>query len=43
VGDPEVRQQRPPRGRIEQDVIGLDVTMDYAARVRVIERLADIA
>src|SRR5437870_7035878 len=42
VSDPEVGEQRPSRGGIEQDVVGLHVAMDNAARVRVIERLADI-
>ena len=41
-GDPEVRQQRAPRLVVQEDVLGLDVAMDDAARVRVCERRRDV-
>ena len=41
--DPEVGEQRPPRGRVDQDIVRLHVAMHHAARMRVVQRLADIA
>jgi hypothetical protein len=40
-GDAEVRHHRAARLAVEQDVVGLDVTVDDTAKVRVGERVGD--
>ena len=41
--DAEVGYERAPAGRLDQDVGGLDVTVDHAVRVRVRQRVGHLA
>ena len=41
--DAEVGDQRAPGGAVDENVLGLHVAVDDAARVRVAERLGDVA
>ncbi len=43
AGDAEVGHHRAPGVAVEQDVVGLDVAVDHAALVRVVERVGDLA
>jgi len=43
AGDAEVRHQRAPGTRFEQDVVGLHVAVDYPASMRIGQRPGDFA
>ena len=42
LGDAEVGQHRAARLVVDQDVVGLDVAVDDALAVRVVERLREV-